>query len=412
MNISKVQDDEIGDGTTSVCVFAAELLREAEKLVAQRIHPQTIVEGYRIAEAAATAALESAAVDHSHSKDLFRADLENIARTTLSSKVLNQNKDYFAKLAVDAVLRLKGSTNLESIQIIKKVGGRTIDSYLDEGFILDKRIGVNQPKRLQKAKILVANTPMDTDKVKIFGARVRVDATGKLADLERAEREKMKAKVEKIKSHGINCFVNRQLIYNWPEQLFADAGIISIEHADFDGIERLALVTGGEIASTFDHPELVRLGHCDLIEEVIIGEDKLIKFSGVGAGDACTVVLRGATNQILDEAERSLHDALAVLSQTVRETRTVLGGGCAEMLMSKAVDAAAAREAGKRAMAVEAYSRALRQLPTILVDNAGYDSSELVSKLRSAHYNGFSSYGLGNVSQLYHINALIIVQIS
>ena len=406
MNISKVQDDEIGDGTTSVCVFAAELLREAEKLVAQRIHPQTIVEGYRVAEAAATAALESAAVDHSHSTDLFRKDLENIARTTLSSKVLNQNKDYFAKLAVDAVLRLKGSTNLESIQIIKKVGGRTIDSYLDEGFILDKRIGVNQPKRLQKAKILVANTPMDTDKVKIFGARVRVDATGKLAELERAEREKMKAKVEKIKSHGINCFVNRQLIYNWPEQLFADAGIISIEHADFDGIERLALVTGGEIASTFDHPELVRLGHCDLIEEVIIGEDKLIKFSGVGAGDACTVVLRGATNQILDEAERSLHDALAVLSQTVRETRTVLGGGCAEMLMSKAVDTAAAREAGKRAMAVEAYSRALRQLPTILADNAGYDSSELVSKLRSAHYNGFSSYGLSNVSKLHHSNPL------
>jgi T-complex protein 1 subunit beta len=154
------------------------------------------------------------------------------------------------------------------------------------GFILDKKIGVNQPKRLEKAKILVANTPMDTDKVKVFGARVRVDATGKLAELERAEKvspspsivdskEKMKAKVEKIKAHGVNCFVNRQLIYNWPEQLFADAGIMSIEHADFDGIERLALVTGGEIASTFDHPELVKLGACDLIEEIIIGEDKV-----------------------------------------------------------------------------------------------------------------------------------------
>lgn len=120
---------------------------------------------------------------------------------------------------------------------------------------------------------------MDTDKIKIFGARVRVDSTGKLAELERAERDKMKAKVEKIKSHGINCFVNRQLIYNWPEQLMADAGIASIEHADFEGVERLALVTGGEIASTFDHPELVKLGHCDLIEEVIIGEDKVNKIN-------------------------------------------------------------------------------------------------------------------------------------
>jgi T-complex protein 1 subunit beta len=240
-------------------------------------------------------ALTQSAVDHGYflrelelmrqNTDALRKDLENIARTTLSSKVLSQDKIYFANLVVDAVLRLKGSTNLESIQIIKKVGGRLVDSYLDEGipfptafdagFILDKKIGVNQPKRLEKAKILVANTPMDTDKVKVFGARVRVDATGKLAELERAEKEKMKAKVEKIKAHGVNCFVNRQLIYNWPEQLFADAGIMSIEHADFDGIERLALVTGGEIASTFDHPELVKLGYCDLIEEVIIGEDKV-----------------------------------------------------------------------------------------------------------------------------------------
>jgi len=116
---------------------------------------------------------------------------------------------------------------------------------------------------------------MDTDKIKIFGARVRVDATGKLAELERAERDKMKEKVDKIKAHGVSCFVNRQLIYNWPEQLFADAGVMAIEHADFEGVERLALVTGGEIASTFDHPDLARLGHCDLIEEIIIGEDRV-----------------------------------------------------------------------------------------------------------------------------------------
>lgn len=394
VNLSKVQDDEVGDGTTSVCVLAAELLREAEKLVNKKIHPQTIIEGYRIASQAAADALRNSSIDNSKNQDAFRKDLVNIAKTTLSSKVLSQDKDYFSNLAVDAVLRLKGSTNLENIQIIKKVGGKLSDSFLDEGFILDKKIGVNQPKRIENAKILVANTSMDTDKIKIFGARVRVDATGKLAELERAERNKMKEKVEKIKAHGINCFVNRQLIYNWPEQLFADAGIMAIEHADFDGIERLALVTGSEIASTFDHPELVKIGHCDLIEEIIIGEDKMIKFSGVAAGEACTVVLRGATHQLLDEAERSLHDALSVLSQTVKEPSTVLGGGCSEMLMSKAVDAVAATTSGKRAMAVEAFAKALRQLPTYLADNAGYDSSELVSQLRSAHYEGKNQSGL------------------
>ncbi|KAG7105805.1 T-complex protein 1 subunit beta like [Verticillium longisporum] len=239
---------------------------------------------------------------------------------------------------------------------------------------------------------------MDTDKVKIFGARVKVGSTSKLAELEKAEKDKMKAKVEKIKAHGVNCFINRQLIYNWPEQLFTDAGIMSIEHADFDGIERLALVTGGEITSTFDHPEQVQLGHCDLIEEVIIGEDTLVKFSGVGAGEACTIVLRGATDQLLDEAERSLHDALAVLSQTVKEPRTTLGGGCAEMVMAKAVEGAATRVEGKKQMAVSSFATALRQLPTILADNAGLDSGELVARLRKAIYDGMTTYGLDLMS--------------
>jgi len=394
VNISKVQDDEVGDGTTSVCVLAAELLREAEKLIAMKIHPQTIVEGFRIASAAALQALEKAAIDNSADPAQFRQDLFNIARTTLSSKVLSQDKDYFANLAVDAVLRLKGSTDLDHIQIIKKVGEKLTDSYLDEGFILDKTIGINCPKRLENAKILIANTSMDTDKIKIFGARVKVDSTGKLAELERAEREKMKAKVDAIAGHGINCFVNRQLIYNYPESLLAEKGVLTIEHADFEGVERLSLVTGGEIVSTFDRPDLVKLGRCELIEEIMIGEDKLTKFSGVAAGEACTVVLRGSTSQMVDEAERSLHDALSVLSQTVKETRTVLGGGCAEMLMSVAIDGAARTVTGKKALAAEAFARALRQIPTILADNGGYDSSDLVTKLRAAHYEGRMDAGL------------------
>ena len=394
VNISKVQDDEVGDGTTSVCVLAAELLREAERLVQSHIHPQVVVDGFRIASEAALRALVSAAQDHSADKDAFRNDLLKIARTTLSSKVLSQDKDYFANLAVDAVLRLNGSTNLENIQIIKKLGGKLTDSYLDEGFILDKKIAPDSIKRLENAKILIANTSMDTDKIKVFGARVRVEGTSKLAEIERAEREKMKAKVERIKAHGITCFVNRQLIYNYPESLLTSAGIMSIEHADFEGVERLALVTGGEIASTFDRPDLVRLGECALIEEVMIGEDKLIKFSGVKAGEACTIVLRGATSQMIDEAERSLHDALSVLSQTVKETRVTLGGGCAEMIMSNAVDEEARRTAGKKALAVEAFAIALRQLPTILADNAGLDSADLVAKLRAAHHDGHCDQGL------------------
>lgn len=324
----------------------------------------------------------------------FRQDLLNIARTTLSSKILTQEKDFFAEMAVDAVLRLKGSPKLEAIQIIKKCGGALRDSFLDEGFILDKKIGVGQPKRIEGARILVANTAMDTDKVKIYGARVRVDSMAKVAEIEAAEKNKMREKCEKILAHGCNVFINRQLIYNLPEEIFADAGVMAIEHADFDGIERLALVTGGEICSTFDTPEGVQLGRCDLIEEIMIGEDKLIHFSGCGKAEACTIVLRGASTHLLDEAERSLHDALCVLSQTVADSRVVLGGGCAEMAMSKATDALAAATPGKRALAIEAFGRALRMIPTIIADNAGLDSAELLTNLRAGHAPPTSTAGI------------------
>jgi T-complex protein 1 subunit beta len=235
---------------------------------------------------------------------------------------------------------------------------------------------------------------MDADKIKVFGSRVRVDAVSKVADLEVAEKEKMKEKVAKILKHDCNVFINRQLIYNYPEQLFADAGVMAIEHADFEGVERLALVTGGEITSTFECPETCRLGTCDLIEEVMIGEDKLLKFSGVKLGEACTIVLRGATKQILDEAERSLHDALCVLTSTVKETKTVYGGGCSEMLMANVISQLAAKTPGKEAVAIESFAKALRQLPTIIADNAGYDSAELVSQLRAAHTAGKHTMGL------------------
>jgi T-complex protein 1 subunit beta len=210
----------------------------------------------------------------------------NIARTTISSKLLTQEKEQFAKLAVDAVLRLKGGSNLDLIQIIKKSGGTLKDSYLDEGFILEKQISVGCPRRVENAKILVANTPMDYDKVKIYGMKVEVDDIEKVAEIEQAEKEKMKEKVDSILAYGPTVFINRQLVYNYPEQLFAQKGIMCIEHADFEGVERLANATGAEIISTFKNPERASqiIGSAQLIEEIMIGEDKVIKFSGCAKG--------------------------------------------------------------------------------------------------------------------------------
>jgi len=287
---------------------------------------------------------------------------------------------------------------------------------------LNKKPGMFQPQRVENAKILIANTPMDTDKIKVFGSRVKVENISQVAEIELAEKEKMKDKVDLICAHDMNVFINRQLIYNYPEQLFADKGIMAIEHADFDGIERLALVTGGEIVSTFGNPEKVKIGKCDLIEQVQIGGETLLKFSGVPLGEACSVVLRGATEQIIGEAERSLHDALCVLTSTVKEPRTVYGGGCSEMVMAKAVEELASKTAGKEARAMEAFANALRQLPSIIAENGGYDSAQLVSEMKALHVLGKCTIGLNmyegktgcmnelGITESYSVKRQVLVQ--
>jgi T-complex protein 1 subunit beta len=214
-------------------------------------------------------------------------------------------------------------------------------------------------------------------------------------------------KVEKIIGHGCTVFINRQLVYNLPEQRFADAGVMCIEHADFDGTERLALVLDGDIVSTFDTPESVKLGQCDVIEEVMIGEDKMIRFSGCPNSRASSIVIRGANSHVLDEAQRSLHDALCVLSQTVKATRVLPGGGATEMRMAQAVDEASKSVAGKQLLAMEAYAAALRTMPMHIADNAGYDSADLIAQLRAKHHEGGHTWGLemnkGSIADMVEI---------
>jgi len=255
IDISMTQDDEVGDGTTTVTVMAGELLREAEKLVNQKIHPQIIIKGWRLAREEAQRVLREIAMDNSANEEAFRRDLKNIAMTTLSSKLLLHDREAFANLAVEAVLRLKGSENLDYIKLIKKAGGTLGDSFLADGMILEKSISTGCKKFVENPRVMIANTPMDHDKIKIMGSKVKVDSMTAIGEIEAAEKRKMEAKVNRILAYKPDVFINRQLIYNYPEQLLADAGVIVIEHADFDGVEKLSAVLGSDILSTFDSPE-------------------------------------------------------------------------------------------------------------------------------------------------------------
>jgi len=236
---------------------------------------------------------------------------------------------------------------------------------------------------------------MDSDIIKIHQAKIEVEDHEELALLFKAENDRINEKCNKISKFNINCFINRDVIYDIPGQYFVDHGICAIDYTNFDGVDRLCLVTDAELVSSFDNPERAKIGTCDLIEEIMIGEEKVMRFSGVPKGEACTIVLRGPNMQILDEAERSLHDALCVLSQVcTSDSRTVLGGGCSECLMANAVEEYSKKIAGKKSLAVSAFANALRQIPTIIAQNAGYNSTELVSQLRVAHYEGKKTAGL------------------
>ena len=294
IDISKTQDQEVGDGTTTVAVLAGELLREAEKLIQNKIHPQIIIKGWREARKVAQKVLEEISSNNFEDKEAFKQDLKNIALTTLSSKLLLHDREKFANLCVDAVLRLQGSANMDYIKLIKKAGGTLGDSFLADGMILEKTISTGCKRSAKNPRVMVANTPLDHDKIKIMGSKVKVDSMQKIGEIEEAEKRKMKAKIDKILAYKPDVFINRQLIYNYPEQLLAQAGVMVIEHADFDGIERLSAVLGSEILSTFDNPSAEVLGSCDSIEEIMIGEDKVIKFSGCHKNEACTIVLRGS----------------------------------------------------------------------------------------------------------------------
>ncbi|AEA38871.1 t-complex protein 1 beta SU (nucleomorph) [Cryptomonas paramecium] len=387
-NLINTYDNEIGDGTTSVSCLIGELVSEAEKLIGIQIHPQIIIKGYKLAAREALSILNSIMFSENKNEKLFCEHLFDLAKTTLCSKIVFPVRDHFAKLLVEAVLKLNGNIDIRYIKIIKKIGGSIRDSFLEEGFILESKMGVGQPKRIENAKILIANTALDSDKIKIYGTKIKTFTLANLARIEIADQKKILDKCKKIIFHGANVFVNRQLIYNKQESFLTNYGIVSIEHADFEGIERLSLVTGGEIVSTFDEPSKIKLGYCKIVEEIMVNREKMVRFNGKLKINACTLVIRGSTQQLLDEVERSVHDALCVLSRSIRDPRFVWGGGNTDIFLFLKLENFSQKFKSKVSMAILAFSRSIRNLVKILLENAEVDSTFLISQLKTACQKG------------------------
>jgi T-complex protein 1 subunit beta len=380
-DVCRVQDAEMGDGTTTICCLVAELVNGVGRLVSIGLHPKKIIKNFReCAKIAADSVIEHS-MDKSSNLEEFSAKLVSLARTTLSSKVLFSHHEFFSRIVIRAILSLKGATNLRRVKIVKKTGGSLVDSFLDEAFILEKKLGASSPKRCTNPRILIVNTQMDNDRVKIFGTKVETKSLTTLAHLEVGEQKKVLDKCSKILSYKANVLVNRQLIYDGPGNFLTNNGLMTLENADFEGIEAISLLTNGEIVSTFDEPESVRLGRCSIVEEIMVGDEPMTRFGGCVNGGVCSIVLRGSSQEILDEAERSIHDALSVISRTLRNPWVTYGAGFCETMIACRLRDFSKTFNGVNAVLYEECSRAFIQIPRIIAENAGLDSLRIVNEL-------------------------------
>ena len=394
--LSKAQDEACGDGTTSVCVLAGELLRQADSLLSSGLSPHSVLDGLTSACRAAEEALRTYntfsknSPEHTETKQRIK----ELAETVFSSKILAPYKELFSAMLVEMFSKTveKDVDELPLLNIIKVAGDTLNRSFLANGLVLPYSPGLSAPQLpIRNAKVLVTNTPMDADRPKIFGTKAEVESLAALASIEEAEKTKFAAKTKIVEKSGCNVFVNRQLVYDYQMQLLHEAGILVVENANFDGVASLSNFCGAELATAFveDGPFDWKLGEVESVETETIGKETFVAFKGAkesAGGGAHTIVLRGASSAILEEAERTLNDAIVVVKNFLLASKKgddllVAEGGCCEMTAAAFLERAAitGKVVGKRAIVWKAAAKAFYSLAETLAKNAGLDGPELVA---------------------------------
>jgi thermosome len=387
VEVAKAQDDEVGDGTTTAVVLAGELLRKAEELMDQSIHPMTIVSAYKKAADEAAKQIEGIAISVDPGD---KETLKKIGMTSLNSKAVSGTKEHFAKIAVDAVSAIaekrgdKLRADIDLINIIKKQGKSLIETELVNGMIIDKEVvHARMPKRVKNAKIALLDAPLEIEKTEM-DAEIRItDPTQMKAFLDEEE-TMLKEMVDKIVKVGANVIVCQKGIDDLAQHYLAKAGVMAVRRAKKSDMEKLTKATGGKIITNLDDLSEDQLGNAGLVEEVRIGDDKLTYVRECKEPRAVTILIRGGTEHVVDEAERSMHDALCVVRDVIEDGKMVAGGGAPEMEAAKHLRGFA-EAGGKEQLAIEAFAEAMEIIPKTLAENAGFDQLDLLVELRAKH---------------------------
>ncbi|MFP3319240.1 MAG: thermosome subunit beta [Acidilobus sp.] len=385
---AKGQDEEAGDGTKTSVIFAGDLLRQAEDLLDRNIHPTIIIQGYKMALDKTSELIDKLAETVRYEDDDV---LVKVAKTSLSSKAVSEARDYFAKLVVQAVKAVaekrgdKWYVDINNVQIVKKHGGSLLDTQLVNGIVIDKEVvHPDMPKRVTNAKIAVLDAPLEIQKPEI-DMEISISSPDAIKRLLDKQEKILQEKVEKIAATGANVVITQKGIDDVAQHFLAKKGILAVRRVKRSDIEKLARATGAKIVTNIDDLKPEDLGYADLVEERKVGEDKMVFIEGAKNPRSVTILIRGGFERIVDEAERSIHDALSAVADAIVDGKVVAGGGSVEVELAKHLREWAKTVPGKIQLAVEAFARALESLPQTLATNAGHDPIDVLMKLRSSH---------------------------
>ncbi len=388
VEVAKTQDDMVGDGTTTAVVIAGELLKKAEDLLDQNIHPTVIVSGYRKATQKAMEVLDRI----SKTVDLDdRETLKKVAITSMGSKAVGNAREHLAEIAIDAVKQIaekrgdRWVADIDNIQIIKKEGKSLLDTELVRGIILDKEVvHAGMPKRIENAKIALINAPLEVEKTE-FSAEIRIRDPSQMKAFLDQETQILREMVDKIKKVGANVVICQKGIDDMAQHFLAKEGILAVRRAKESDMEKLSRATGGRIVTNLDDLKPEDLGYAELVEERKVGDDKMVFIQGCKDPRSVSILIRAGLERMVDEAERAMHDALSVIADVIQKNKVLAGGGAAEAEVAKEIRDYAAKIGGREQLAIEAFSDAIEVIPKTLAENAGLEPIDIMVELRASH---------------------------
>ena len=391
VEIAKTQDKEVGDGTTTAVVVAGELLTNAEELLNKNVHPTVIIDGYRRAADKALEALEKIAIPIDPTNREF---LKKVAMTSMASKIVSENREYLAEIAVEAILHVAQKVgdqyraDLDDILVQKKPGESVTDTRLINGLVIDKEVvHPGMPKRVEKARIALLDCPLEIEKTE-FDAKINIETPEQMEAFMHEEENILRNMVEKIAKIGANVVICQKGIDDMAQHFLAKKGILAVRRAKKSDMEKLAKATGGRVVTNLEDLTGGDLGYAELVEERKIGDDKMVFVEGCRDPRAVAILVRGGTERVVDEAERSIHDALCVVRDVVQEPKILAGGGAPEVEVAKALREYANSLSGREQLAVQSFAEAIEIVPTALAENAGLDPIDILSELRARHERG------------------------